>query len=81
MKNETMVAEGLVTGDMANKNMKVDSPVVKWEVENLSDSFCCNSWLFFYLSKNDNVEFYDFGFNPLNMLWVVRSHICLIKEK
>lgn len=29
MKNETTVAEGLVTGDMANKNMKVDSPVVK----------------------------------------------------
>ena len=75
------VVERSVAADMANKNLKVDSDVVKWEgVENLWEGLCSSISLFFHLNNNSNVELHGFGFNALNIFWVLRRHI-LVKNQ
>ena len=66
---------GSVARDTVNKNLKVDSHIVKWSgVEDLWQGLCSDGSLFFDLSNSDC----GFGFNALNLIfWIVRKDIPL----
>lgn len=68
MINGKKVVERSVARKMVNKNLKVDSHIVKWwGYEDLWQGLCSDGLLFSHLSIISNAELNDFGFSALNI--------------